>query len=72
MLFLQKTAACIVLCVKKYDSISILDLLNWLPVRKRISFKILLLVFKALHDLRPRYLSDMKNPYEPTHSLHSQ
>ena len=68
---LQKTAARIVLCAQKYDSISILDLLHWLPMRERISFTILLLVFKARHDLGPRYLSDMLKPYEPTCSLHS-
>ena len=39
---------------------------------ERISFNILLLIFKALHDLRPGYLSDMLKPYEPTRSLHSQ
>ena len=30
----------------------------WLPVRPRIQFKILILVFKAIHGLEPPYISD--------------
>ena len=33
--------------------------LHWLPVRWRIDFKILLLTFKALHGLAPKYLTDL-------------
>ena len=33
--------------------------LHWLPVRARIHFKILLLVFKAIHGLAPPYISDL-------------
>ena len=29
--------------------------LHWLPVRQRISFKILLFVFKAIHGIAPKY-----------------
>ena len=32
--------------------------LHWLPVRQRISFKILLFVFKAIHGLAPTYLKE--------------
>jgi hypothetical protein len=69
---LQKTAARVVLCVQKYDSINILATLHWLPIHERISFKILLMVFKALRGLGPRYMSDMLQPYEPSRSLRSQ
>ena len=31
----------------------------WLPVRARIHFKILILVFKAIHRLAPPYISDL-------------
>ena len=41
---------------------SVLDLmhrqLHWLDIRNRVRFKIGLLVFKCLHGLAPRYLSD--------------
>jgi len=30
----------------------------WLPVRQRVTFKLAVLVFKALHGLAPRYLAD--------------
>ena len=32
--------------------------LHWLPVRQRISFKILLFVFKAIHGFTPTYLRE--------------
>ncbi len=45
---------------RKLDHISpILTSLHWLPVEKRIDFKILVFVFKALHGLAPAYLSDL-------------
>ena len=33
--------------------------LNWLPVKARIEFKILLITFKAIHGLAPKYLCDL-------------
>ena len=33
--------------------------LHWLPIRARIDFKVLLITFKAIHGLAPRYLSDL-------------
>ena len=33
--------------------------LHWLPVRARINFKILILVFKAIHGLARPYISDL-------------
>ena len=32
--------------------------LHWLPVRSGIHYKILLITFKILHSLSPKYLSD--------------
>ena len=32
--------------------------LHWLPVRKRVDFKLATLVYQALHGLLPSYLSD--------------
>lgn len=42
-----------------------------MPVSIRIDFKILLVVFKALHGLARAYLSDMLPAYEPQRSLKS-
>ena len=33
--------------------------LHWLPVKPRIEFKILLITFKAIHSLAPKYLCDL-------------
>ena len=37
--------------------------LHWLPVQQRVKFNILLYVFKALHNLAPRYVADMIQVY---------
>ena len=39
--------------------------LQWLPVAKRIHFKVLLIAFKALHGLAPEYLADLLQWHEP-------
>ncbi len=33
--------------------------LHWLPIKFRISYKILLLAYKALNDLAPAYLTNL-------------
>ena len=45
---------------RKYDSISndLVDL-HWLPVKERIDFKILVIVYKSLHHQAPDYLADL-------------
>ena len=40
--------------------------LHWLPIRYRIHFKILLLTFKCLHGLAPKYLSDLLTVSKPS------
>ena len=49
----------------------VLQQLHRLPVKDRISFKLLLLTFKALHGLAPIYISELIKPYNPSHSLRS-
>ena len=39
--------------------------LHWLPMRQRIIFKLLLLVYKSLNNLAPKYLSDCLEIYVP-------
>ena len=46
--------------------------LQWLLVKARADFKVLLLNYKALHGLAPTYLSDLVLPYIPTRMLRSQ
>ena len=38
--------------------------LNWLPIKYRITFKVLLIVYKCVNDLAPKYLSDLFIPYK--------
>ncbi len=56
----QNAAAKLIVQARKYDSVSaILINLHWLPITKRIEFKILLITFKSLHDLGPVYLKEL-------------
>ena len=41
--------------------------LHWLPVRSRIHYKILLITFKILHGLSPKYLSDLISIQQPSY-----
>ena len=47
----------------------VLESLHWLPITYRILFKLLLLTYKCLNELRPGYLSCLvmprKHRYEP-------
>ena len=45
--------------------------LYWLPVDKRIEYKLLLYTYKALHGLAPGYLCKLVVPYEPMRVLRS-
>ncbi|XP_072043081.1 uncharacterized protein [Amphiura filiformis] len=55
---LQNRAARIVLRTDRYHpSAPLLDRLHWLPVEKRVVYKVLLLTFKCLNGLGPSYLT---------------
>jgi hypothetical protein len=57
----------------KFDHITpVLASLHWLPDKARADFKVLLLIYKAVHGLAPTYLSNLVLPYIPTHTLRSQ
>lgn len=49
----------------------ILKSLHWFPVCHRITFKIIVLVFKSLNGFAPSYLSDMIQTYVSARSLRS-
>ena len=56
----QNAAARLAMNISKYSHVTqAFQDLHWLPVRARIHFKILLLVFKAIHGLAPPYISDL-------------
>ena len=57
---IQNAAARLLTGTKKFGHITpVLKSLHWLPVEKRIDFKVLLLVYRALHDQAPSYMRDM-------------
>lgn len=56
----QNAAARLLTCTRKKKHVTpILASLHWLPIQYRIDFKLLILVYKALHNLRPSYLADL-------------
>ena len=56
----QNTAARVITRTAKYDHISpVLRELHWLPVARRIQYKILLYVHKAVHGNAPIYIKDL-------------
>ena len=71
---IQHSAARIIMCIKRHDRQSItavLRHLHWLPVKWRINYKIVVLVFRALHGLAPAYVSTLIMPYQPRRALRS-
>ena len=51
---------------------SLLRTLHWLPVKKRIQYKIAYLYFQCLsHNTMQPYLSDLLHPYQPSRTLRS-
>jgi len=68
----QNTLARVVTGTKRTDHISpVLRNLHWLPVAKRIDYKIALTTHKALHTQRPQYLAELISAYQPTRQLRS-
>ena len=68
----QNTAARILTGTPKYAHITpILKELHWLPVEKRIIYKVLLMVFKAVHLRAPIYIQNIIIEHVPTRSLRS-
>ena len=49
----------------------VLKELHWLPARRRISFKVLVLTYQALHGTARQYMTDLLSRYQPTRSLRS-
>lgn len=68
----QNAAARFLTRSRKRDHITpVLQSLHWLPVRYRVDFKILLIVFKSLHGMAPSYISELLIERSETRSLRS-
>ena len=56
----QNAAARLTVKLPKLSHITpVLKDLHWLPIKRRIQYKILLIVFKALNNLAPIYITDL-------------
>ncbi|XP_033827891.1 uncharacterized protein LOC117375687, partial [Periophthalmus magnuspinnatus] len=70
--YIQNSAARLLTHTRSHEHITpVLHKLHWLPVPQRIHFKILLITFKALHNLAPPYLTDLLHHHTPSRSLRS-
>ena len=53
--------------LSKYDHVTFYYTeVHWLPVRQRINFKILLLMYNAVNGFSPAYIQELLCPYQPT------
>ncbi len=69
---IQNTAAGILTRTRTSEHITpALRSLHGLPVTFRIDFKVLLLVYKSLNGLGPKYIADMLTEYKPNRALRS-
>lgn len=70
---IQNTGARIVTRTRRTQHITpVLKELHWLPVGYRIQFKILVLTWRALHDMAPPYIKDLLTLHIPARSLRSE
>ena len=70
----QRSAARIVMQIRRGDRQSmttILRQLHWLRIKRRIEYKILVLVHKALYEGTPEYLAALLHQYAPRRCLRS-
>ena len=60
---IQNAAARLITGARRLEHMTpILRDLHWLPVRRRITFKTAVLVYKCLHDMAPQYLQTYCEP----------
>ncbi|XP_071787351.1 uncharacterized protein [Asterias amurensis] len=66
---IQNWAAKLICKAMKYDHATpCLQQLHWLPVKERVTFKVLVTVFKCLQGIAPGYLSSCLALYQPPRS----
>uniref|UniRef100_A0A8C8DFH0 Reverse transcriptase domain-containing protein n=1 Tax=Oryzias sinensis TaxID=183150 RepID=A0A8C8DFH0_9TELE len=70
--YVQNSAARIIsLTPSSHHITPVLQQLHWLPITHRITYTILILTFKSIHNLPPSYLSDLVHVAIPTRTLRS-
>ncbi len=69
----QNSAARVIIRVRRREHVTpILHKLHWLPIPIRVKFKVLMICFKCMNNLAPKYLSDLLEPYTPGRSLRNR
>ena len=69
---LKNTAARLVAGTRRSDHIKpVLKDLHWLPIQSRIIFKILLMSYKIIHGLAPKYLTSLIQIHQQSRKLRS-
>ena len=71
MSLLSGHARLVVRCDRRDHITPVLKKLHWLPVKQRVTYKILLLTFRALNGLAPIYIVDMLHRHRPARALRS-
>ena len=70
---LQNRAARTLSLTRKFDHITpVLKELHWLPVERRVEYKVILMCFKCLHGLAPEYLCELIKWHSPNRRLRSE
>ena len=64
-------ARLVVRCDRRDHITPVLKKLHWLPVKQRVTYRILLLPFRALNGLAPIYIVDMLHRRRPARALRS-
>ena len=69
----QNASARVITLTRKREHITpILKDLHWLPIRKRIEYKLLVITWKSLHNSSPSYIDELITPHIPSRSLRSE
>ena len=70
--YVQNCAARLMTRTRNLEHITpVLRRLHWLPVRQRITYKILLLTCKSMNNMGSKYIADLLQPYTPMRQLRS-
>ena len=69
---IQNTAARFILRrTRRSSSTVMMHELHWLPIKKRVSYTLLLMVYKPQHDMVPHYITAHLLDYTPSRLLRS-
>ena len=69
---IHNTAARLITFSPRSDNATpLLRELQWLPILRRVDFKLLVFTYKAMHNDAPVYLCELVCPYQPTRTLRS-